>query len=135
MFAPHDWIACLAEEGLLDRLFGTPMQIQVFWNQVLDGDPKFHRNPIRAEPGWNKLFVPIEYHGDAAPHQKHDTLDTSSMRSLLSLLPVEISSLLISSIPSACKASRKICKERGVEFIGDSEEELGIFVSWSFTAT
>ena len=134
MFAPHDWIACLAEEGLLDRLFGTPMKIQDFWNQVLDDDPKFHRNPIRTVPGWNKLFVPIEYHGDAAPHQKHDTLDTSSMRSLLSLLPVEISSLLISSIPSACKASRKICKERGVEFIGDTEEELGIFASWSFTA-
>ena len=45
-----------------------------------------------------------------------------------------MSTLLLSCVPGACKASRKICKDRGVEFIGDTDEVLGIFLKWSFTA-
>lgn len=134
VFAAHDWIACLANNGLLDRVFGTMDQIEEFWSEVRDDDPKFHRNPICTVGGWQKLFYPIEFHADAAPHQKNDTLDQSNFRSLLSSLQVELSTLLISAIPTACKASRKICKEKNVDFLGDTDEALGTFVAWSFTA-
>lgn len=134
IFMPHDWFSCLAQEGLLDRLFGSPMQIQDFWNQVKDDDPKFHRNPIREVPDWQKLFVPFEFHGDAAPHQKHDTLDSWSIRSLLVTLAVELQTLLLSSVPSACKATRKKCLEKGVPFHGCTDDVLGKHLVLSFTA-
>ena len=60
VFGPHDWFAAIAEQGLLDKLFGSTTQIQDFWNQVQDDDPKFHKNPIRKVRDWEKLFCAIE---------------------------------------------------------------------------
>jgi hypothetical protein len=134
MFAPHDWFAMLAQADLLDTIVGSMNQIEEFWDQTKPDDPKFHRNPMTKVQDWKKLFVPFEFHGDAAPHQKHDTLDTNSMRSLLAHLSVELASLMLSSVPSACKATRKKCKDLGVAFIGDTDEELGNTFKWSFTA-
>lgn len=134
VFAPHDWFACCSQQGLVDKLFGSPMDIQDFWNQIQPNDPKFHKNEIRKIEDWAKLFLPIEFHGDAAPHQKHDSIDTNSFRSTLTILPVDIASLLLSAVPCACKATKKKCAALGIEFTGDTEEVLGKFLAWSFTA-
>ena len=55
VFAPHDWFAAIAEQGLLDKLFGSPMQVHDFGNQVQDDDPKFHNNPTRKVRDWRNV--------------------------------------------------------------------------------
>jgi hypothetical protein len=134
VFAPHDWFSMCAQHGLLDRLFGTMEDIQDFWNQTQPDDPKFHKNEILSVEDYHKLFVTLEFHGDAAPHQKHDSLNTQSMRSLLVSASVDICSFLLSCIPDCCNATAKICKKLGVEYKGDTDDIVGRFMRWSFTA-
>ncbi len=108
LFLPHDWFAKVAECDLIEAVFGASLQkITEFWSSIDPNDPKLFENPIKDVPDWQSLFIPFEYHGDAAPHQKHDSICTNSCRSLLATLSVDIAMLLISATPGMCNSTKQ----------------------------
>ena len=96
----HDWFALIASCDLTQEAFGaTPASVEEFWSNIHPKDPRLFENQIKDVPDWKKLFVVFEFHGDAAPHQKHDSLITTSFRSLLSTASVDLAMLLLACAP------------------------------------
>ena len=135
IFYPHLWFANLAESGNLGTVLGaSKVKVAEFWDQVQPDDPKLVQSEITKVANWKKLFVPFQFHGDVAPHQKHDGVDVGSFRSLLSNSPVDISMLMLSCVTAACKSTAKKCKELRIPCIGDTDEVIGKHLQWSFNA-
>ena len=109
VFLPHDWFAFLDEHNLMDAVLGAH-NINNFWNTISEEDPKLRHNPCKEVIGWKHSFVPFQFHGDAGPHAKTDSLMVNSMRSLLTDTNVDTSMLLLGAIPEACRASKKNAK-------------------------
>ena len=133
IFLPHDWFASVFENRLQDPVFGVGL-VPDFWAGVHPDDPRLWNNPCKEIKHWKKLFIPFQHHEDGGPHSKHDSMNVTSLRSLLTTLPIEEAMLLESCIPSVCKSSKKICKEEKLEYLGDTQEALGVWFSWSWNA-
>ena len=134
-FLPHDWFAKVAECHLIEAIFGASLQkVKEFWSSIDPNDPKLFNNPITDVPDWQSLFIPFEYHGDGAPHQKHDSLLTNSCRSLLATHSVDIAMLLISATPGMCNSTKRRCEALGVKWLGDTDTAIGKYIAWSMNA-
>ena len=135
IFLPHDWFSSLAQaDGMLDAVFGTESEIREFWSRVKADDPRLQDNPLKSQKKWRELVYPFVLHGDAGPHQKHDSMDVLSFKSALTDLSVNTSVLLLGAIPTACTSSTKTCKTLDVPFLGDTKDELGKWWAWSWNA-
>ena len=130
---PHDWFAFLAEHNLLDDVLGAN-HISSFWHQVQDDDPKLTLNKCKDVAGWKHKFIPLQFHGDAGPHTKTDSMMVNSIRSLLTDSSVDTSMLMLGAIPEACRASKRRCKELGLPFEEDTAIVVGKIWAWSFEA-
>ena len=123
-FSICDWYDALEKHGLVEQVLGPISEIAEFWSHVSPKDPKMHKNPVKNVKGYNKLFRPFELHGDAGPHQKHDSCNVYTMRSLLApeSVSVEESSLLISAIPQSARVTFNKCKELKIQdqFVEDT---------------
>ena len=82
-FSICDWFDTMEKHGLLDQVVGPASAIKEFWSGVSPTDPKLYKNPVTKVKNYNKTFRPFELHGDAGPHQKHDSCNCYSVRSLL----------------------------------------------------
>jgi hypothetical protein len=133
IFLPHDWFATIAEQGLMHRVFGSH-KVTEFWEQINPLDPRLHKNSMTQQVGWEQKFIPFIQHADGGPHQKHDSILVTSMKSLLTELSVDVAMLLLGAVPEACRASVKKCKDLGLPFLGDTEEFLGTYWAWSWNA-
>jgi len=133
IFLPHDWFACVFKHGLMEEIFGTS-DIQGFWSQVSHDDPKLYKNPMTTIKSWRKLFIPFAVHADGGPHQKHHSINITSIKSLLTELPVDVAMLMLGAIPDQCVSTEKRCKADALAFMGDTEEALGEYWVWSFNA-
>ncbi len=124
-FKPSDWIKCLDQHGLSDKIFGAG-ETRKFWNRVDPKDPKMYKNPIKDMKGY-KSAIPFLLHGDAGPHQKHDSLNVYSMQSLLAAPDASVgeSMLLLAAVPQSCRATKKKCKELKLDFVEDTWDAIG----------
>lgn len=125
-FKPSDWFTCLEEHGLAHRLLGVN-DTESFWARVSPNDPKMQCNKIKAKKGYAKSVVPLLLHGDAGPHQKHDSLNVYSMQSLLRSpdASVDESMLLLAAVPQSCRATAKRCSDLRLEFVEDTWDAIG----------
>ena len=123
-FKPSAWLKCLKEQGLVEQVLGPSPES--FWQQVHPDDPKLTGITDKGSPGWSRRR-PLLFHGDAVPHQKHDSTDCYSMVSLLS--PGDQSThlcyLLLIGLPMACRCTEKKCKDLGLEFTEDTLDTIG----------
>ena len=123
-FKPSSWLTCLQEQGLVEQVLGGDPS--PFWQQVLRDDPKLKGIHDRGKPGWKKRR-PMLIHGDAAPHQKHDSVDCYSMRSLLAPGDegTHLYYMLLVGLPMACRCTAKKCQEFKLVFKEDTLDTIG----------
>ena len=123
-FSICDWFDTMEKHGLLDQVVGPASAIKEFWSGVSPTDPKLYKNPVTKVKNYNKTFRPFELHGDAGPHQKHDSCNCYSVRSLLApeTASVEESSLLISAIPESARITYNKCQDLKIvdQFVEDT---------------
>ena len=80
---PHDWLAALDRHSRLDSVWGAN-KIEEFWRSQLPNDPKLFDNPLTSVPNWNRVFLPLLLHGDAAAFTSAGSLLQQSVRSTIS---------------------------------------------------
>ena len=117
VFLPHDWFECIASHDLMDPIFGA-RDVAEFWKQVSDDDPRLFKNPMKQVQSWKRKFIPFLVHGDGAPHHKHDSIQISSCKSMLTKLPVNMAMLLLAGLPEAMSCTEKRCNDRRLTFFG-----------------
>lgn len=76
---PHDWLCSLDRHDRLDSIWGAN-KIEEFWASQLPGDPKLFDNPMTSVPHWERLFLPMLLHGDAAAFTSAGSLLQQSFR-------------------------------------------------------
>jgi hypothetical protein len=133
VFLPHDWFECIASHELMDPIFGA-RDVAEFWKQVSDDDPRLFKNPMKQVSNWKKKFIPFLVHGDGAPHHKHDSIQISSFKSMLTKLAVNMAMLLLAGLPEAMRCTEKRCNDRKLPFLGNTEDFLGRYYVWSWNA-
>ena len=123
-FKPSAWLRCLQEQGLVEQVLGGDPSS--FWEQVHPNDPKLKGIHDIGKRGWNKR-KPILFHGDAAPHQKNDSVDTYSMKSVIAPGDegTHLYYLLLICLPMACRCTKKKCDEFKLEFKEDTLDTIG----------
>jgi len=121
---PHDWLASLAQHGLLDQVL-CRQKVDTFWGQQNKADPKLYQNPVLDVDDYSSIAVPMLLHGDAASFQNRDSLMIYSMRSLLVDSPVFESQLLLAAIPKSCTVNHGQMA---------TWEHIWSLLSWSFIA-
>lgn len=133
VFLPHDWFECIASHDLMDPIFGAK-EVPNFWKQVSDKDPRLFMNPMKRVTHWKEKFIPFLVHGDGAPHHKHDSIQVSSFKSMLSIEAVNTAMLLLAGLPEAMRCTEKRCNDRRLPFLGDTDDFLGHYYVWSWNA-
>jgi hypothetical protein len=121
MLLPHQWLAALDKNDLLETLWGTD-QLQSFWEgQSVESNPKFRANQVC------KGMIPIMLHADGGQFTKRDSLMVMSMRCILTKVSVADSMLLLAAIPkkARCQMSKEGC---------DTWDNIWEVLVWSFTA-
>jgi hypothetical protein len=130
VFLPHDWFHCIASHHLMDPIFGAK-EVPQFWKQVSDKDPRLFMNPMKKVKKWKEKFIPFLVHGDGAPRHKHDSIQVSSFKSMLSSMGVNLAMLLLAGLPEAMRRTEKRCNDKRLPFLGDTDEFLVVFFIWS----
>jgi hypothetical protein len=74
MIFPHDWWSSLQcnMPDEFSRMFGTA-EIQTFWTNQRQCNPKLHRHPMLHVDDYAETFVPYFIHGDGGEFQKRDS--------------------------------------------------------------
>jgi hypothetical protein len=123
-FKPSDWLKCLQEQGLVEQVLGGDPSS--FWRQVRPNDPKLKGIHDKGKPGWDKRKAML-FHGDAAPHQKHDSVDSYSMKSLLAPGDegTHLYYLLLIALPMGCRCTAKKCGDFKLVFKEDTLDTIG----------
>ena len=133
VFLPHDWVACLSQNQLLEHCIGAMADCRTFWKGVNKEDPKLHRNPILMQQ--KEVFMPLVVHADKGPHSKVDSLHTITMYSLAAQdkrLGLEESSFLLRSIPNSALLSKSKIVELGLKDVEPTMDTVGKALAWSF---
>lgn len=127
IFLPHDWLACLNDSCLQEKVLGTHLT-ETFWSQQCLEDPKLCDNPVLKIPRFKQVVVPFLVHGDGAQFAERDSLMVISMKSILShQTSVAASQLLLAAIP-------KKCTSKSADKSLDTWEVIWSVLKWSFTA-
>ena len=123
-FKPSSWLECLEQQGLTGEILG---EVSEFWRGVRPDDPKLWNNPMTKVKGWRDKFQAMLLHGDAGPHQKHDSINTYSIKSLTAPEGVGVfdTYLLLFAVPNACRCTPKKCADLGLPFVEDTLDALG----------
>lgn len=130
---PFDWVQTLHKHGLIDLVLGSATNVKSFWSQVKATDPKLYNNPVKDVPAWKEKVYPFYVHGDAGPHQKHDSINVHSMMSLVAPpMGVDYCMLLLCAIPEQCRATEKKCKNLGLAFKEDTWDAVGRVLAQSW---
>ena len=79
---PHDVFAHYATKPAeFHQLFGTPAEIQDFWQKKDLSDPGFKSHPAVKKQGFKELCVPLKLHSDGVVLSRHETLHVISWSS------------------------------------------------------
>ena len=135
IFLPHDWVACLSENGLLEHCVGAMDDCKTFWKSVSKEDPKLYNNPILMQE--KEIYMPLVLHADKGPHSKVDSLHTITMYSLPAQdrrLGLEESSFLLVSIPNSTLLTKSKIIELGLKDVEPTMDVVGRAIAWSFNS-
>ena len=125
---PHDIFAHYAfDEMAFNSLFGSPEQVNAFWEVKDLNDPAFRQHPALRMPDFQKKCIPCKLHSDGVEMSKSETLHGTSWCSFLSQGGVLEAQMLFGAIVKSAA-----CPDQ--EDRPGTMHELYAALSWSFDA-